>query len=81
MSFFLSAWGIESEFWIDGKVTSKSWDWSSQKIVWYFNSTDQAIVGDGSNYQIVYNPTKNTYQVIDEVNSKLSYFICESQGL
>ncbi|UJR23849.1 hypothetical protein I4U23_026824 [Adineta vaga] len=77
--YWMKAWGIEGQFWIDGMASSGSWNWSNQAIIWYFNASDQLIVGNGSNYRIVYSSSANTYQVVDDVNSKLSNFICEYQ--
>jgi hypothetical protein len=77
--FFL-AWGIQNHFWTDGVASSSAWDWSNQTITWYFNSSDQTIYGNGSNYRIVYDIVQNTYIIEDANNNKLSYFICEYQG-
>jgi hypothetical protein len=77
---FILAWGIQSQFWTDGEASSSAWNWSSQEITWYFNSSDQIIYGNGSNYRIVYSTIQNTYQVTDTDNNKLSNFICEYQG-
>jgi hypothetical protein len=74
------AWGIESQFWTDGVASSASWSWSNQALTWYFNVSDQLIVGNGSNYRIVYSTAAGTYQVVDDSSNKLSYFICEYQG-
>lgn len=76
----LLAWGIKSQFWTDGVAASSTWNWSSQPITWYFNSTDQAINYNGSYYQIVYNTMNDTYNIVDSTNTKLSSFICEYQG-
>ncbi|CAF1112148.1 unnamed protein product [Adineta ricciae] len=77
--YWMKAWGIETQFWIDGVAATGTWSWSKQAIVWYFNTSDQLIVGNGSNYRIVYSSSANTYQVTDDVNSKLSNFLCEYQ--
>jgi hypothetical protein len=75
------AWGIDSQFWTDGVASSSSWNWSNQAITWYFTSSNQKINGNGTNYRIVYSTAANTYQIVDDINSRLSYFICEYQGL
>jgi hypothetical protein len=82
MIFFLLilAWGIQSQFWIDGVASSSVWDWSNQTITWYFSLSDQKIYGNGSNYRIIYDPTQNTYEVSDDINNRLLPFICEYQG-
>jgi hypothetical protein len=74
------AWGIQSNFWTDGVASSSSWDWSDQSIAWYFNTSDQVIYGNGSNYRLVYNSIQNTYDVFDANNNQTSYYICEYQG-
>ncbi|CAF3981855.1 unnamed protein product [Adineta steineri] len=77
--YWMKAWGIESQFWTDGVAASSSWNWSNQAVSWYFNASDQLINGNASNYRIVYSNTVKTYQVVDDMNSKLSHFICEYQ--
>ena len=74
------AWGIQSQFWIDGDASASIWNWSSQSISWYFNSSDQTIYGNGTNYEIVYDIAQNTYRVSDEINTRMLPYICEYQG-
>jgi hypothetical protein len=76
----LLAWGIQSQFWVDGVESSSAWNWSNQPITWYFNSSEQDIYGNGSNYRITYDAPQNTYKVVDDINNKPSHFICEYQG-
>lgn len=77
--YWLKAWGIQSQFWTDGIVSSKSWSWSNQTIIWYFNSSDRVLDGDGTNYRLVYNASHNGYQVFDDSNTRSSYYMCEYQ--
>ncbi len=80
--FYILAWGIQSNFWTDGVASSSSssWEWSNQSITWYFNTTNQIIYGNGSNYRLVYDQTQNTFDITDATNNQMSYFICEYQG-
>ncbi|CAF0757325.1 unnamed protein product [Rotaria sordida] len=77
--FWMKAWGIQSQFWIDGVVMSSSWSWSNQSITWYFNSSDQILNRNGSYYQIFYDTAQTTYDISDDINNKLLPFICEYQ--
>ncbi|CAF3359824.1 unnamed protein product [Rotaria socialis] len=79
LTFWMKAWGIQGSFWIDGTVSSSSWNWSGQPITWYFNSSDITINNNGSNYQIFYDTIHNSYTIIENINNKLLPFICEYQ--
>ncbi|CAF2038172.1 unnamed protein product [Rotaria magnacalcarata] len=79
LTFWMKAWNIHSSFWIDGIVSSSSWDWSGQPITWYFNASDITINNNGSNYQIFYDTVHNSYTITDNINNKLLPFICEYQ--
>jgi hypothetical protein len=72
---------MESEFWIDGIVSSSTWNWSNQSITWFFDRTERAVIGNGSNYKYAYSSTVSTYQIADDANNKPLNFICEYQGL
>jgi hypothetical protein len=72
---------LQFHFWIDGIVSSSTWNWSNQSITWFFNRTERAVIGNGSNYKFAYSLTVGTYQIVDDINNKPSYFICEYQGL
>ncbi len=78
----LLAYGLQGSFWIDGIVSSSLWDWSNQSITWYFDPDERAVIGNGSNYKLVYNSNQSIkYQIDYDINNNELYFICEYQGL
>ena len=62
-------------------VADGTWNWSGQAITWYFTADKRAVIGNGTNYKLIYNANLTNYQIADDVNSKEFYFICEYQGL
>lgn len=74
------AWGIHDRFWTDAIAASTSWSWSNQTISWFFTSSERVIFGNGTNYRLVYNANRSGYQIADELDQKLTHFICEYQG-
>lgn len=62
-------------------MSSSTWDWSNQSIVWNIDSRSQDIDGIGSHYRLVYNATQNAYKIVDSSGDARSNFICEYQGL
>ncbi len=78
----LLAYGLGGPFWIDGIVSTSLWDWSNQSITWLFNANQRAVIGNGSNYKLIYNSNNLIqYQIADDINQHDLYFICEYQGL
>ncbi|CAF2040253.1 unnamed protein product [Rotaria magnacalcarata] len=55
--YWMNAYSIKTEFWIDGIVSTSSWDWSNQSITWYFENYERAVIGNGSNYKIAFDST------------------------
>jgi hypothetical protein len=72
---------MKIDFWTDGILSTSSWNWSNQSIVWYFNSTERAIIGNGSNYKLAYNQNGTNYQISDDIGSHTINYICEYQSL
>ncbi|CAF1519957.1 unnamed protein product [Rotaria sordida] len=77
--YWMKAYGIETQFWIDGIVSTSSWNWSNQSITWYFEVNERAVTGNGSNFKLVYNSTQTTYQIADDADKISLNFICEYQ--
>ncbi|CAF2496182.1 unnamed protein product [Rotaria sp. Silwood2] len=77
--YWMKAYGIETQFWIDGIVSTSSWDWSNQSITWYFEVNERAVTGNGSNYKLIYNSNQTNYQIADDDDKKSLNFICEYQ--
>ncbi|CAF1023523.1 unnamed protein product [Adineta ricciae] len=77
--YWMSAYSIQSPFWIDGMVAEGTWNWSGQAITWYFAADKRAVIGNGTNYKLIYNANLTNYQIADDVASKEYYFICEYQ--
>lgn len=50
---------------------------------WYFYVDELAIIGNGSNFKFAFNPNPNlkTYQIADDISSKLLHPICEYQSM
>jgi hypothetical protein len=77
----LLAFGLQGQFWTDGIVSTSLWNWSNQSITWYFEDYNRAVIGNGSNYKLVFNSNQTIqYQIADDVKDKPLYFICEYQG-
>ncbi|CAF4611296.1 unnamed protein product [Rotaria sp. Silwood1] len=77
--YWMKAYDIKTQFWIDGNVFASSWSWSNQSITWFFEANERAVTGNLSNYKLIYDPDQTTYQIADEVENKLLNFICEYQ--
>jgi hypothetical protein len=80
---FFSDKGFQGQFWIDGIVSKSLWGWSDQTITWdVFDADQRAVIGNGSNYKLVYNSNQSIqYQIADDIDQNKLYFICEYQGL
>jgi hypothetical protein len=62
-------------------LSTSSWNWSDQSIIWFFDANARAITGSGSNYKLDYNLNESNYQIADDINSHAINYICEYQGL
>ncbi|CAF1174687.1 unnamed protein product [Adineta steineri] len=77
--YWMAAYGLHSQFWIDGTVSLSTWEWSGQSITWYFEASQRAVIGNGTNYKLVYNSTQQGYQIADDIQNSRLFFICEYQ--
>ncbi|UJR24969.1 hypothetical protein I4U23_006333 [Adineta vaga] len=77
--YWMKAYGLQSPFWIDGIVSKSTWNWSDQSISWFFEADKRAVIGNGTNYKLIYNTNGSTFQIADDVKTNKLFFICEYQ--
>ncbi|UJR24431.1 hypothetical protein I4U23_005807 [Adineta vaga] len=78
--YWMKAWNIQNEFWIDGQVSTLVWTWSNQPMKEHmFTPNETALIGNGMNYKLSYNSNQSIYQLMDENEFKILPFICEYQ--
>jgi len=74
----LLAYQMKNDFWTDGIVSASVWNWSNQSIVWFYNASESAYIGNGSNYKLFNN--QGDYEIADVLGSEELNYICEYQS-
>lgn len=72
---------MKIQFWVDGVVSTSTWEWSNQAINWYFTPDERGPMGNGSYFKFAYDVVNGTYKIADDVDTQELAYICEYQGL